>query len=749
MAAPLVNSRRSARMASYTPINFSDPAEDGGGVVTTAGLIRSLGIVQPELEALRLHATTREAKGVVDAIAALVDATSADQILAASPKVASVPKDALVDAVDQIRTVRHAALTDAVSALGAPSNPSSNTTPDEEAPTGEKPPTALAEGSPVAATLLAGSRFRSHISTAIEGDLGTSPMLVSMRSRLAVSAVRGAPAQKKGAVALASGSGQFYAPSALIPIFLNLVEPYLPPGTDLASVDALAALDEIDRKATACNVVIDALSRKNVQPLGLLHLELLEMTPSSVERGELVYSLPMAPNEKVTLSHKEWAVRESAFTEFVQDSIENYSEQGVAETDEIAISSETESKKVARSGMGSSGGVQMTGPADAGSSVVSDSQSRQESTTHSKAITTQASSRATRDHKVSFTVATVSGTEDFTSRLIENPHADRAMRIDYYRRMRKWDVGIFRTGVRLAYDVVIPDPGRRLRLRQDLIRQYDRALAGTFNPGLSPTDVGRYNWQNYAAAYGVALPPPPVDPDTSTAFKQWQVSSFSALRDAAYAKYSQVQETLRQRRSDLARQIDTAADADTMRQMEREEIARLTLAWIVPGFPGASAAPSTIGDPQGLSDASWQQTLEFGEYIKFVHAAIDWPRLAWFLYPYFWSDRQVDRLYLQHPDRSHRDFLRAGAARVIVPIVPGFEEQLAAFIDLGRIGKLPNGHRFTEVIKSVQEANKTFAVVTNQQQVVTSPETLLGTWAEFTPTGALDIEVCTIPVQAQ
>ena len=96
---------------------------------------------------------------------------------------------------------------------------------------------------------------------------------------------------------------------------------------------------------------------------------------------------------------------------------------------------------------------------------------------------------------------------------------------------------------------MIPDPGRRLRLRQDLVRQYDRALAGSFKPGLNPADIDRTTWMDYASAYGVAVPAPPMVPETSTVYKQWQVNVFAALRDAAYAKYSLVQESLRQRRS--------------------------------------------------------------------------------------------------------------------------------------------------------------------------------------------------------
>ena len=764
MEHPLINSRRSARTSTYTPIHFTEvvgAAGDGGDVINTAGLIRSVGIVPAELDELSTQATTDEARGAARAIASLVHAATSDQVMHAAAGLAAVPRRGIVAALERVRAVRTAVLASATAALNAPPT-AAPPPPADGHVTIPTPATTIEPDARFSASVFAAARFKSALTPAIALDVGSTPSVVAFRSRFAAHT---SLAQQKPAALPTTGASPI-PPAAMQAMramskeiivgnginvhgtyFIAIIAPYVPPGTDLATIDPIDALEEIDRKVGAVNIVIDALARRNVQPLGLLHLEELEMTPKEMQRGELLYSLPLAPKEKVTLSHKEWAVRESDFTEFVQDSIENYSERGVAETDEIAMSSQSESRKTERTGMGTGGGVVLSGAAEAGSTVVTNSHSRQDSATHAKSITSRASSRSVRDHKVSFTVATVAGTEDFTSRLIENPNADRVMRIDYFRRMKSWDVELYRTGVRLAYDVVIPDPGRRLRLRQDLVRQYDRALAGSFKPGLNPAEIDRTTWMDYASAYGVALPAPPMDPETSTVYKQWQVNVFAALRDAAYAKYSLVQESLRQRRSELSRQIDSAADADTLRQMEREEIVRLTLAWIVPGFPGSAGTPGSIGAPQGLSDASWQQALEFGEYIKFVHAAIDWGRLTYFLCPYFWSDRQVDRLFLRHSDLAHRDFLRAGAARVVVPIAPGFEEELTAFIDLGRIGKLPGGHRFGEVIAAVRQANAGLTIDTSTELDVTRRRTLIGKWTEFTPTGALDIGVVTSPVE--
>lgn len=143
-----------------------------------------------------------------------------------------------------------------------------------------------------------------------------------------------------------------------------------------------------------------------------------------------------------------------------------------------------------------------------------------------------------------------------------------------------------------------------------------------------------------------------------------------------------------------------------------------------------------------------------------MHSAIDWPRLAYFLYPYFWSDRQIERLFLRHPDPIHRDFLRAGAARVIVPIVPGFEEELTSFIDKGRVGQLPNGHRFRPVVSAVTAAHQQFAGGNGEtwhhddddggeEDAENGGRTLIASWTEYTPTGALDLDVVTMPIQTE
>ena len=42
------------------------------------------------------------------------------------------------------------------------------------------------------------------------------------------------------------------------------------------------------------------------------------MYPAGVQKGELVFTVPMAPGETVSISHKEWSTSSREFEEIVQ-----------------------------------------------------------------------------------------------------------------------------------------------------------------------------------------------------------------------------------------------------------------------------------------------------------------------------------------------------------------------------------------------------------------------------------------------
>ncbi len=70
--------------------------------------------------------------------------------------------------------------------------------------------------------------------------------------------------------------------------------------------------------------------------------------------------------------------------------------------------------------------------------------------------------------------------------------------------------------------------------------------------------------------------------------------------------------------------------------------------------------------------------------VNFFEEAFEWRQMSYFLYPYFWGRRDAWKLrqrVFDKADPQHNAFLQAGAAKVIVPVTPGYEERLLHYIE--------------------------------------------------------------------
>ncbi len=263
-------------------------------------------------------------------------------------------------------------------------------------------------------------------------------------------------------------------------------------------------------------------ARLTVEPVGRLHLERLDMFPAGIERGELVYSVPMTPLETVNIAHKEWSTTTEEFDRIVTDSFEEYSEVGVAEKNDISQSTNSETKHSTTLDLNASltatYGMVTLSTSGGYKSASDDSQSQKDSRNHSIEVTRKASARTRKDHKTSFHVASVAGTENQSVRVLTNPSPTDSLRVDYFQMMRKWRVQLYRYGLRMTYDVVIPNPGADLRKKIDQLRQIDEELNTPFQFPVTLTDITPDSYQNLQSQWGGAVdhPPKPTEPAQAT-----------------------------------------------------------------------------------------------------------------------------------------------------------------------------------------------------------------------------------------
>ncbi|CAM2067206.1 hypothetical protein SCOR_17645 [Sulfidibacter corallicola] len=116
------------------------------------------------------------------------------------------------------------------------------------------------------------------------------------------------------------------------------------------------------------------------------------------------------------------------------------------------------------------------------------------------------------------------------------------------------------------------------------------------------------------------------------------------------------------------------------RRLEQDELKKLTVSMLTgrthPGFDVWSGKPPvpdlTLAGP-------------VGDYVRFFENTFEWDNMLYVFYPYFWGRTAswTKALHLQDPDPDFAAFLKAGAARVQVPVRPGFEKAIAYFLQTG------------------------------------------------------------------
>ncbi|MFM0430495.1 hypothetical protein PQQ75_15920 [Paraburkholderia aspalathi] len=296
--------------------------------------------------------------------------------------------------------------------------------------------------------------------------------------------------------------------------------------------------DENWRSFQLLNKAAIAASTSTSSPLGMLNLERIEMVPAGLQRGELVATIPLAPGEETAVTHKEWSVTTKEFTTIVTDSLENTSETGV--TDNTDLSQSTTSQNSHSTQFNITATVQGGIPLISGSSTAgvtaqdAGSNSATESIKHATSITQKAASRSRQEHKTTISTTTVTGTSEKSTRILKNT-GTQAIRVDYFSIMRKWNVSLYRYGLRLTYDLVIPEPSGSMRSLykefQDLkneqhafvpkFRLSDIVLDGVNAAGLpDPTGQPKYLWladQNQAVVPPFPVTPGPITVDTAEA----------------------------------------------------------------------------------------------------------------------------------------------------------------------------------------------------------------------------------------
>jgi hypothetical protein len=169
---------------------------------------------------------------------------------------------------------------------------------------------------------------------------------------------------------------------------------------------------------------------------------------------------------------------------------------------------------------------------------------------------------------------------------------------------------------------------------------------------------------------------------TEDAIAAWQTKAHGLILAANRERFADYEERVAERDATARLQLQ-ALTLEQKRSIIRSELKRTTLAVLTnQNFSTFNATrPDSLGFP--YPDAA--ATVALSAYIRFFEQAVEWEHLECAFLPYFWGSRTswVNKLLGTEGDPQFRDFLGSGAARVVLPIRPGYEKAFEKFLNTG------------------------------------------------------------------
>jgi hypothetical protein len=217
---------------------------------------------------------------------------------------------------------------------------------------------------------------------------------------------------------------------------------------------------------------------------------------------------------------------------------------------------------------------------------------------------------------------------------------------------------------------------------------------------------------------------------------QWRLDVYSALQQAYQRKLSEYEDQLR-----MARVGHSLANAsrnpEQNRMREREEMKRAAITQLTAQHFEAFDSIQPSGSMQ-VPEVRFADAREEGSYVEFFERSCEWTQLEFLLYPYFWADPEknwLQALSLRMDDPKHEEFLKAGYARIVVPVRPGFEGAMLTYLSHPERPILWDGKSFADIDMDDELYFPIWkAIMERQAQTETAPIQIGDPWRFKIPT---------------
>ena len=171
------------------------------------------------------------------------------------------------------------------------------------------------------------------------------------------------------------------------------------------------------------------------------------------------------------------------------------------------------------------------------------------------------------------------------------------------------------------------------------------------------------------------------------AMTAWQVATYDAISEAytnVLLQYQQDVEALKQRQqAQKDYEFEVGNPPSVNQQIIRTELKKHCLAMIRNEHLGVFGTDHSVGGGDVPPQFDLADARQDGAEVRFFEHAFEWDQVQYVFYPYFWARQGgwADRFHARNMDPALEDFLKAGYARVVVPVRPGFEAAVSYYLE--------------------------------------------------------------------
>lgn len=173
---------------------------------------------------------------------------------------------------------------------------------------------------------------------------------------------------------------------------------------------------------------------------------------------------------------------------------------------------------------------------------------------------------------------------------------------------------------------------------------------------------------------------------TDQEFENWQLKTYSAILLGYKAMLSNYQEALAARET---RQGIVISGQNPLinRSTEKLELKKACITMLTEQAFADFHAMQDNAPEFGYPEIDVLRARSEGKYIQFFEQGFEWEQITYLFYPYFWGKKEnwIDLSNINDNDPLFTQFLQAGAARVVVPVDPAYNDAILYYLQTRKV----------------------------------------------------------------